>query len=451
MKRTCLLTSLLCTVFIISAQSPIRLGLNEALLYADQHNTNHKNAQLDIGIAKETIKQTASYGLPQISLSANYQHFLKIPGNYAPNIFDKSAGAPEFLFLQFQQEYQSSSSLSVSQLLFDGTYLVGLQATKAFLELNELLKLKTQTDMHLAVSKSYLTALSTQKNLRLIDANIQLLAKNRQDVVELYKEGFAESLDVDRLTLALNNLNLQRDRLENTIEITKNALKIQMGMPVESSIELTDSIESLEELLLVEESNLGTFSPNNRIEHKLLNQGILLNNLDKKRFKASSLPSLLAFYQFQKNTNRSDFNFFQANLAKNNDWVPSSLYGASLKLPIFAGGLTRSKIKEIDIKLNKTKNEMDNFDRFAILDYTNAKQSYGLAIKIVVNQKENVALAQRIFDKSTIKYKEGVGSTLEVIQAQTDLQSAFNNYMNALNDLVLAKIDYRNACGKTLE
>ncbi|MDA1182781.1 MAG: TolC family protein, partial [Bacteroidetes bacterium] len=154
---------------------------------------------------------------------------------------------------------------------------------------------------------------------------------------------------------------------------------------------------------------------------------------------------------FQKNTNRSDFNFFQANLAKNNDWVPSSMYGASVKLPIFAGGLTRSKIKEIDIKLKKTKNEMDNFDRFAILDYTNAKQSYGLAIKIVVNQKENVALAQRIFDKSTIKYKEGVGSTLEVIQAQTDLQSAFNNYMNALNDLVLAKIDYRNACGKTLE
>ena len=353
--------------------------------------------------------------------------------------------------MQFQQEYQSSSSLNVSQLLFDGTYLVGLQATKAFLELNELLKLKTQTDMHLAVSKSYLTALSTQKNLRLIDANIQLLAKNRQDVVELYKEGFAESLDVDRLTLALNNLNLQRDRLENTIEITKNALKIQMGMPVESSIELTDSIETLEELLLVEESNLGTFSPNNRIEHKVLNQGILLNNLDKKRFKASSLPSIIAFYQFQKNTNRSDFNFFQANLAKNNDWVPSSMYGASVKLPIFAGGLTRSKIKEIDIKLKKTKNEMDNFDRFAILDYTNAKQSYGLAIKIVVNQKENVALAQRIFDKSTIKYKEGVGSTLEVIQAQTDLQSAFNNYMNALNDLVLAKIDYRNACGKTLE
>ncbi len=450
MKRTYLLTSLLCTVFVISAQSPIRIGLNEALFYADQHNTNFKNAKLDIDIAKETIKQTASYGLPQISLSANYQHFLKIPGNWSKNMFDKSPGAKEFVFFQFQQEYQSSASLSVSQLLFDGTYLVGLQATKAFLKLNELMKLKTQTDMHLAVSKSYLTALSTQKNLRLIDANILLLAKNRQDIVELYKEGFAESIDVDRLTLALNNLSLQRDRLENSIEISKNALKIQMGMPVESFIELTDSIENLEELLLVEESNLGAFSPNNRIEHKLLDQSILLNNLDKKRFKASALPSFLAFYQFQKNTSRSDFNFFQGNLPENNNWVPFSLYGASVKLPIFAGGLTRSKIKEIDVKLNKTKNEMENFDRFAILDYNNAKQSYGLALKIVLNQKENMALAQRIFDKSTIKYKEGVGSTLEVIQAQTELQSAFNNYMNALNDLVLAKIDYRNACGKTL-
>lgn len=451
MKRTYLLTALLCSVFVISAQTPIKLGLNDALSYADQHNTSYKNAQLDIGIAKETIKQTASYGLPQISLGANYQHFLKIPGSWARNMFDKSAGAPEFMFMQFQQEYQSIASLSVSQLLFDGTYLVGLQATKAFLKLNELVKLKTLTDMHLAVSRSYLAALSTQKNLRLIDANIQLLAKNKQDVVELYKEGFAESLDVDRLTLALNNLNLQRDRLENAIEITKNALKIQMGMPIESDIELTESIENLEQLLLVEESVLGTFSPKNRIEHKLLEQGILLNNLDKKRFKAGALPSFMAFYQFQKNTNRSEFNFFQENLTMNNNWIPSSVYGASVKLPIFAGGLTRSKIKEIDIKLNKTKNDLENFDRFAILDYNNAKQSYGLAIKIAVNQKENMALAQRIYDKSSIKYKEGVGSTLEVIQAQTDLQTAFNNYMNALNDLVLAKIDYRNACGKTLE
>jgi len=265
------------------------------------------------------------------------------------------------------------------------------------------------------------------------------------------KEGFVETLDVDRLTLSLRNLQLQKEKLENAIVITKNALKMQMGLPLETEIELTEDLEKLENSLSIEDITKTTFSSSNRIEHKLLEQSITLGNLDKQRYKASSLPSLIGFYQNQKSTLRSDFNFFQSNLPVNNSWVPSSVYGFNLRVPIFAGGLTQSKIREANIKIEKAKNDMANFERYAAFEYNNVVNSYEVNIQQAINQKENLVLAQKIYDKATLKYKEGVGSTLEIMQAETELRTANNNYMNAIYDLVISKIDYRTTTGTPLK
>lgn len=437
-------------ILSINAQDTRKFNLKEALEFTAQNNLSYKNAQLDVSIAKETVKQTASYGLPQVNATAGYQQYLQIPGNWTKN-FNPSAGAPEYIFLRFQQEFFSTASLSVSQLIFDGSYLVGIGATKAFLEMNELLQSKSLKDAQLIVAKAYVTAVTTQKNLDLINSNIALLEKSSFDVTELNKEGFVENLDVDRLTLTLNNLKLQRERLQNAIGITLNALKMQMGLEMGIQIELTDNLESLEKNLLVNDANMNELNISNRIEHRILEQSIALGKLDQKRYKATSLPSVAGFYQTQRSTQRSSFNFFKGNLPINNQWVPAQYYGLNLRVPIFAGGLTRSKINECNIKIQKAQNDMANFDRFAQFEYNNAKNSYALNLKQASNQKENLALAQKIYEKATLKYSEGVGSTLEMMQAQTDLRTANNNYMNAIYDLVISKIDIQNTTGTKIQ
>jgi outer membrane protein TolC len=434
------------------AQEAQKFSFSEALSYAEQNNTSYKNAQLDVNIAKETVKQTTSYGLPQVSASAGYQQYLTIPGNWVNN-FTKVPGssAPDFIFIRFQQEFASSASLSVSQLLLDGTYFVGLEATKAFMGMSELLKAKSLKDLQLNVAKAYVTAVSTQKNLDVIEANIQLLEKSQYEVKELNKEGFVESLDVDRLNYTLSNLYLQREKLQNAIVITKNALKIHLALPMTTEIILTDNLESLEAHLSVVGLEQNSFDASQRIEHQILNQSVKLGQLDNKRYRASQLPSLVGFYQVQRNTLRSEFNFFQSNLPANNAWVPSSVYGLNLRVPIFAGGLTRSKLAETNIKIEKAQNDMANFDRFAEFEFNNAKNGYFVNMKQAENQKANLALANKIYEKASLKYKEGVGSALELMQAETELRSATNNYMNAMYDLVISKIELQHTTGTPIK
>jgi outer membrane protein TolC len=226
---------------------------------------------------------------------------------------------------------------------------------------------------------------------------------------------------------------------------------MQMGLSLETEITLTEDLEKLENSLSIDDISKSSFSSSNRIEHKLLEQSITLGNLDKERYKASSLPSLVGFYQNQKSTLRSEFNFFQSNLPVNNSWVPSSVYVVNLRVPIFAGGLTQSKIRETNIKIEKAKNDMANFDRFAEFEFTNAKNNYVVNMKQAENQKANLALAERIYDKASLKYKEGVGSALEMMQAETELRAANNNYMNALYDLVISKIELQHATGTPIK
>ena len=339
----------------------------------------------------------------------------------------------------------------MSQLLFDGTYFVGLEATRAFMGMSQLLKAKSLKDLQMNVAKAYVTAVSTQKNLDVIEANIKLLEKSAFEVKEMNKEGFVESLDVDRLNFTLSNLYLQREKLQNAIIITKNALKIHLALPMTTEIALSDNLEQLETYLNVSGLDVNAFNASQRIEHQILDQSVALGLLDNKRYNAASLPSLVGFYQYQKSTVRSEFNFFQGTLTPNNEWVPSSVYGLNLRVPIFAGGLTRSKLAETNIKIEKAKNDMANFDRFAEFEFTNAKNNYVVNMKQAENQKANLALAERIYDKASLKYKEGVGSALEMMQAETELRAANNNYMNALYDLVISKIELQHATGTPIK
>ncbi|MFM1898978.1 MAG: hypothetical protein RL577_1218 [Bacteroidota bacterium] len=422
-------------------------SLDEAIAYGKAHNPAYTNAGHDVAIAQETVNQTLALGLPQISASGNYQQFLTVPGSWIKNSFSTQPGAPEYIFLQFQQAYTSSANLSVNQLIFDGTYFVGLKASKEFVNLSQLQENLSEQNLKSSITKAYVLVGSLQKNQEFIKANKAIIHQSLQEMIALNKEGFTESLDVQRLELNYRNIVLQEEKLNMGIAMALNALKLQMGYPMSEEIAISQNLEELNASMSSIDAELNNFNPNTRLEYQLLNQSILLNEMDKKRYQMGYIPQIVGFYQHQETTQRPEFNFFQSNLTPNNNWVPSNAIGLSMRLTVFDGLKTPAKLREIDHKIEKGQNDLNQFENAAWLQYQNAKRSYELNLTQAEIQKESLDLAQDIYNKSLLKFKEGVGSSLEVTQAETELKTAQNNYLNAIYDLVLSKVDLKTAYG----
>lgn len=426
------------------------MSLKEAINYALQNNPELKKSKFDVSISRETVKQTVAIGLPQVTASGGYQHYNRIPGNWIKN-FAPTPGAPEYIFLQFQQQVNSTGTIGVNQLIFDGSYLVGLKATKQFVDMSKFLEAKTEYDVQLNVSKAYLMVASTRMNIGLLENNIAVLEKSTADVKALFEEGFSEELDYQRLQLSLNNLKVQKQKLENTVDMLLNVLKLQMGMDLTENLELSDDIESIDAYIRMSDiANTSSWTPSLRPEFQILNQAITLGKLDKKRYQMGYLPKLVGFYQHQQMTMRPEFNFFESNLTPNNNWVPSDLFGLQIQWTLFDGLNAQSKIREVQYKIDKAEVDLKSFENAASMEWKNAQNTYNVQLQQAALQKENMDLAQDIYNKTQIKFQEGVGSTLEMAQAESELKNSQINYLNAVYDLVLAKIEYHKAIGKPL-
>jgi outer membrane protein TolC len=316
--------------------------------------------------------------------------------------------------------------------------------------MSKYLEAKTKYDVQVNVCKSYLMAASTQMNLDLIRSNIKAVEKTLNDVKALNKEGFTEDLDVKRLQLSLNNLKVQEKKIENAIETLMNILKIQMGIDVSQKISLSDDIEKINTIFTVDvNGEISLNSTQNRPEFNILKQSIRLGELDKKRYQMGMLPRLVGFYQHQENTQRPEFNFFkdQNSLTINNSWVPSDVVGLQIQWTLFDGLSTVSKIREVKYKTDKAKTDLAAFSNAAFAEALNAQNTYINQLDQAASQKQNMDLAQEIYKMANMKFTEGVGSSLEIVQSETELKNAQINYLNALYDLVLAKIDYQKSLG----
>jgi outer membrane protein TolC len=428
------------------AQDTLKLSLADALSYAEKNSTAIQNATTDIEISKQAVNQVTATGLPQVGVNANYLQYTQIPGNWVKN-FVPSPGAPEYIFIQFQQPIASNATLSMNQLIYSGTFLLGLKAAREVMNVSKTLAIKTKQDVALNVSKAYLLSLTLQKNITLMNSNISLLEKSLNDVKMLNKEGFAEKLDVQRLEFSLTNLKVQRDKLILASSASMNLLKIQLGMPIQNPIVLADDLETLDKSI---PAGNDAFDIKNRIEYQLMNQTLSISFLEEKRFKVGRFPTLVGFLQHQQTTQRPEFNFFQSNLTPNNNWVPSTALGLNLSLTLFDGLRSRAGAAEVRLRRNKTINDMKTFQNAAAMEYEIALKTYQTQLEMVAVQKQNVQLADNIYKNTVFKYKEGVGSALELLQAETDLKTGQANYLNALYDLVMAKLDLKKALGSDI-
>lgn len=422
------------------AQDPKPMSLEEAISYAMENNIAIKNSQINIADAEEQIIERRAFGLPRLNGTVGYNYFLQIPSSLVPaQFFDPTAPEGTFEKLAFGTRNDLQLGLSASSMVFDGSYFVGLRAARAYRRYVDKEMVAKKQDVRNAVTEAYLPALLLQESRKTIERNISNLQKLLDETKALYREGFVEQLDVDRLELSLANLNTELYTLDRQAELAYNVLKFQMGFPQEETIVASDAIEAL--LVPATAEEMGEdINFQKRPEYQVLNLGKELNSLNIELNKAGYLPSLGAFANYQQSAQGN-------NLFKDPVWIPTFVVGFSLNIPIFDGFEKRAKVNRAKLDLVVVENQQKELENAITLEVRNARTGYISAQSRVDAQRKNLLLAEKIYETTQIKYREGVGSSLELVQAEQSLFSSQQNYIQATFDLLLAKTNLNKALG----
>lgn len=442
MKYTCL-TLILYLSLLVSATAQqtadtiASFSLREAIEYAQTHQVSILNARIDEDIAQNTVKQTIGIGLPQISGNANFQDFIKVPTTLLPGEFFGKPGTQ--VPVQFGVKYQSSLGLELNQLLFDGTYIVGLQASKTYKELSNKNLKRTKIETTVAVTKAYYSVLVSNEQLSLLDANLTRLRISLHDTEAMFKNGFVEEIDVDRLTVLLNNLETERENVIRLLALNVSLLKFQMGMTIGSQLTLTDTIQDQQNTQFIGLTDTSAYQ--NRIEYSLLQTQKRLNELDLKRYKSQFLPSLSAFGSTSRSYQANDFGDLYDTT------FPSTIVGLRLSIPIISGGIKLYQVRNARLAVLKSENDLINLRNGINLEVEQSRTTYVNGLKSLANQQRNMDLAKEVLRVSRIKYEQGVGSSIEVTTAETSLKEAQNNYINALYEVLINKVNFDKALG----
>lgn len=415
-------------------------SLQQAIDYASQNHVSIQNADLDEKIAKNKLREITAIGFPQISGSIDVKDFVEIPTSLIPGEFF-GAPAGTYLPVQFGTQYNASASINFSQLLFDGSYIVGLQASKVYLELTKKASTRSKIETTAAVTKAYYAVLVNEERKKLLDANIERIKKLVDDTKLLNENGYVEKIDVDRLTLTYNNLLTEKEKINSLVQLTYALLKFQMGMEQKTELILADKLANIS--FVSDSISTNNFDYNSRIEYSLVQTQLKLSALDLKRHKMSYLPSIILYGSFSQQAQRNEFNFFDAS----EDWYPTSIIGLQANIPIFDGLQKNFRIQQAKLSVEKSKNDLFMVQQGIDLELESTYTTLQNSIISLSTQKKNIELAEEVYRVSKIKYESGVGTNLEVLNAETSLKESQVNYFNALYDALLSKVDYEKAKG----
>ena len=436
MKYVFTLLTVLC--FQVSfGQAELSLSLDQALEMALRKNTTMLNAALDIDYAETQVNELKAQGLPQVSGSADFSHTFKIPTQIIPGDFVGQPGTT--IATQFGVPFNVNVGVGASQLLFDGTFFLGLKAASEFVNISKLSASASEIDIKEGVTKAYYMALISQQNIGQLSASLANIKKLQSETEQLYKAGFAEKLDVDRLTLSVSNLEININKLQNQAKLAKQLLLNTIGVDVNQELTLTSKIPGEP----TSDSYAAVFNPENRIEIKLIDQQQELNQLNLKRYKMGYFPSIYGNFSYGSSTFASDGKFGELG----DDWYGNGRYAVSLNVPIFDGLYKKAKMDQAKIDIRKTENTKQQALLGMNLQVSQAKTNYLNTLKTIELQKKSQDLAESIFNTTKIKFKEGIGSSFEMINAESELTEANTNYLNALYEINVARIDLNKALG----
>ncbi|PZX55910.1 outer membrane protein TolC [Algoriphagus ratkowskyi] len=421
----------------------LQLNLKETLEYALENNVDAKNAKLELLIAETTVKEELSKGLPQINGSFNFNYNPAIQVIFLPN--EPPFGDPsidsDVIPARFGVSYQSGLGVTASQMLFDGSFFVGLRASKTLRELTEYDRIKTENDVLVNVKKAYFGVLVNKERIKLAEANLTRIDSLLDETKAIYEAGLAEKIDVSRIQVQRNNTYTQVERSRTAYEISKQLLKIQMGLPKDYDILITETLADLnpgDQL-----NQLLTMEGVTRVEVSQLEKNLELVGLDLRNNTVQYIPKITLNANYQRSGASNEL----GNIYDNRNWFSSSLLGVTMQIPIFDGFLKSARIQRNRIQLDQLNNQRYFLDDNISLEIFQAKTNLKNDLNIMNVQKENMALAQEVYDISKIKYNEGVGSNLEVVEADAALIESEINYLGALYDGLISKVDLEKALG----
>ncbi|MDB2362084.1 TolC family protein [Flavobacteriales bacterium] len=426
-------------VFTTNAQQ--RLSVNDAQQLGLTNNTEVKNARLDVKLAKKKVMETVAIGLPKINGEVNMQQFLEIPTTVVPaNMFAPSASADEFTELQFGTEYNSTSTLSASQLVFDGSYIVGLKASSIYKSLSIQSLELTEQQIQDSIAAAYYNVLVAEER----KAFLKLIADIHQDILDevstMYELGLVEDLDVDRMALTLSNMKIQSENMDRMTDVAYLYLKLILGLPLDEEIILTDSLNNLlsdNQIIQLKEPSI-----ENRKEYQLAQTQTQLMKLDLRRFQSQLLPSITAFASYSKNAYRNEFDFFDEG-----KWYPSNVIGIKANMTLFDGLARVSRIQQAQINYEKARNNQSQTSESLQLAYEMALSNYITAFNSQEQTANNLELSKKIYHKTLLKYKEGLVSSSELSQAGADYSQAQANNAQSIYNLLIAKTNYNRSVG----
>lgn len=416
------------------AQDIKSFTLKEAQQYAIENNYDVKNAGTDVEIARKRVKENLAIGLPQVNAGAGYTNYLELPTQLIPAEF--FGGEPgEFEEIQFGTQHNATWNASLSQLIFSGQYIVGVMASKAYVGLIEGSLQKSEIEIKDLIAKSYYPVIILQENKKVFDSTLSSLNKMLYETEEYYKSGFLEDTDVDQLKLLIADMETTITNIDNQLEIASNMLKYQMGIKANEKIEVTDKLDNL--LADVNRDFLlnSSFDYNNHIDYKLLKDQEKMAVLQLKLKRSEYYPTLSGYYSFQQDAMRNEFNFLNSN----DKWFTNQMVGVQLEVPIFSSGNRKYKVQQAKLEIEKIKVVDNQLQQGLSLKVRTVKSEFNNKYLIYLNRKMAVSNAEKIYQKTEIKYREGIANSLDLSQTYNQYLTNQIEYLTSILDLLNKK------------
>lgn len=426
-KQILLLTWMfLLGTLVAGAQETMKLSLQDALKMALQNNTNILNSELDLKMAQKKVWETMSSGMPQIDAKAAYSFYPKVPVLPA-SFFDPNAD--ENATIELMPKQNAVADITVSQLIFSGSYIVGLQATKVYYGLTQQNHEKTKLDVTETVVNTYHMLQLAEESRKILSQNLENINKTLYEITEMNKQGFLEKTDVDQLEVTANTIRNAMNQIDSNLDMGYRLLKIQLGMEEIAKIELTDQMESGEALttsstLLIAEQ----FNIDNNIDYQLIKTSEKAAQLDLKLAKASYLPTLNGFYNHTEK--------LKAPLL---DFQPKDLIGVNLNVPIFSSGHRSSIVAQKRMSVEKAQNTQKFVANSLMMQASQYQNDVKLKLEKYLNQKKSAELSDDIYQRTLEKYKQGMASSMDLMTSQNQYLTNLTDYYQSIYDLQGAK------------
>ena len=430
---------LLTISFVIHAQTNLTkesysFSLNEAIEHALINNYNAINAARDIDAAKKKKWETTTIGLPQINASLGYQNNIELQKSLIPAEF--FGGQPgEFAEVAFGTRHNMIGNATVSQLIFNGSYIVGLQSAKVYLQISENAKIKTNQEIREMVVNAYGNVLLANESIAILEKNKTNLEKTLNETTQIFKNGLIEEENVEQLQITLTTIKSAQENIKRQKVIATNMLKLILGITIGKELILTENLNNLALNNVNFELSTTPFQVENSIDFKIQENLVQSKKLLLLLEKSNALPSLAAAYNFGYNAFGNQFQFF----TNNQRWLNFSNVGLSLNVPIFSSLGRSARTQQAKIALEQAKTQMTQVEQSLKLQFEKAKSDYEYSLEQLNTTKSSLTLAERIENKQQIKLKEGLSSSFDLSEAQRQLYATQQNYLQAMLDVINKK------------